>query len=393
MVKTIIAALIVTALAGIWVAWEIADRSAPPALVGLTDARACPFDVRRMGAAPILTPAMDARLAAETETIGYPNINGPSLIRVPDWIDNPLGRYYLYFAHHKGDFLRMAYADDIRGPWQVHTPGVLDLADSGFPTDPPPARGGLLTTLDVVSAIGPTGTLVLSKVRDQARADAAERRARGIARSQGGRAHIASPEVVVDDASRTIRLYYHGLESGAFQASRMAVSADGLSFEARPEIIAMSYLRIFERQGQTFGLAMPGMLYRSNDGGDSFKVRRRPLLPAETRHSAVLVRGDMLYVFYTRVGDAPERILCSAVDMRYDDWNRWVATAPDIMLQPELPWEGGTLSIQPSLRGEMSVPVRELRDPDIFEDEGRLYLLYTGAGEQAIGLAELIEER
>ena len=28
------------------------------------------------------------------------NINGPSLIKVPDWVENPLGKYYLYFSHH-----------------------------------------------------------------------------------------------------------------------------------------------------------------------------------------------------------------------------------------------------------------------------------------------------
>ena len=38
------------------------------------------------------------------------NINGPSLIRVPDWVENPLGRYYLYFADHKGKSIRLAYS-------------------------------------------------------------------------------------------------------------------------------------------------------------------------------------------------------------------------------------------------------------------------------------------
>ena len=38
---------------------------------------------------------MDARMGA--------NINGPSLIRVPSWLSNAMGRYYLYFAHHKGE--------------------------------------------------------------------------------------------------------------------------------------------------------------------------------------------------------------------------------------------------------------------------------------------------
>ena len=38
------------------------------------------------------------------------NIQGPSLIRVPDWVENPLGKYYLYFADHKGLYIRLAYA-------------------------------------------------------------------------------------------------------------------------------------------------------------------------------------------------------------------------------------------------------------------------------------------
>ena len=37
---------------------------------------------------PIIYPDMDDRMGS--------NINGPSLIRVPAWIENPLGRYYLY---------------------------------------------------------------------------------------------------------------------------------------------------------------------------------------------------------------------------------------------------------------------------------------------------------
>ena len=34
------------------------------------------------------------------------NINGASLIKVPDWIENPLGKYYLYFSHHNGKYIR-----------------------------------------------------------------------------------------------------------------------------------------------------------------------------------------------------------------------------------------------------------------------------------------------
>ena len=70
---------------------------------------------------PILT-------SASSDTIGT-NINGPSLIRVPVWVEKPLGRYYLYFAHHAGKFIRLAYANQLSGPWNVYEPGTLQLND------------------------------------------------------------------------------------------------------------------------------------------------------------------------------------------------------------------------------------------------------------------------
>ena len=57
---------------------------------------------------PIITPNLHPSLG--------PNIQGPSLIRVPDWVPNPIGRYYLYFADHKGRHIRLAYANTLTGP-------------------------------------------------------------------------------------------------------------------------------------------------------------------------------------------------------------------------------------------------------------------------------------
>jgi hypothetical protein len=51
------------------------------------------------------------------------NICGPAILRVPPWVSNPLGRYYLYFVDHKGDYIRLAVADELHGPWTMHTPG------------------------------------------------------------------------------------------------------------------------------------------------------------------------------------------------------------------------------------------------------------------------------
>jgi hypothetical protein len=65
------------------------------------------------------------------------NINGPSLIRVPGFVAQPLGKYYLYFAHHKGSYIRLAYADNVEGPYTVYTPGALQLSESHFDIERP----------------------------------------------------------------------------------------------------------------------------------------------------------------------------------------------------------------------------------------------------------------
>src|ERR1700720_3645879 len=65
------------------------------------------------------------------------NIQGPSVIRAPNWIEGRLGDYYLYFADHKGRYIRLAYADNLLGPWKIHPPGSLQLEESCFPTEPP----------------------------------------------------------------------------------------------------------------------------------------------------------------------------------------------------------------------------------------------------------------
>ncbi|MEC7907249.1 MAG: hypothetical protein VYC82_08490 [Verrucomicrobiota bacterium] len=75
--------------------------------------------VERLSKTPITSYASSNTLRTK--------INGPSLIRVPDWIRDPLGKYYLYFAHHDGKFIRLAYANAIQGPWSIYEPGTLRL--------------------------------------------------------------------------------------------------------------------------------------------------------------------------------------------------------------------------------------------------------------------------
>lgn len=348
------------------------------------------FEIERIGDGPIIFTDMDSVLMKEAETYGYKNANGPSLIRVPDWVESPLGKYYLYFAHHKGEFLRLAYADSLEGPWKMHNEPIIPLKDSGFPLDesPPASTSESLqilkkyTSLSEFAAISTVGAKAAEARK--ARADA------GMKTSSTTRPHVASPEAYIDHEKQQIRLYFHGLQEGNIQMSKVALSEDGIHFDVNPEIIGLPYMRVFKHQNQFFALGMPGILYRSQDGLTGFEARRRWLFDVEVRHSALLKSGNDLYIFYSRVGDKPERILVSKVDISSNDWEEWNATQSEEVLRPERPWEGVNEALEASMRGEIGVSVNQLRDPFVFQDvDGKYYLLYTGAGEQAIGIARM----
>lgn len=264
------------------------------------------------------------------------NINGPSLIKVPDWLPNPLGRYYLYFGHHNGKFIRLAYADDVTGPWQVYQPGVLPLADSLFA------------------------------------------------------GHLASPDVHVDPDLQQIRMYYHGSDTETDattpQFTRVALSRDGLSFTVYEEIVATSYMRVFFWQGYYYGFTMPGKLSRSINGLNDFEPGHSVF--EGVRHSAVRVIGERLQIFFSRIGDCPESILYCELDLK-DDWTRWSVSDGVTVLKPEMDYEGAHEPDVPSVAGIAMEPVRQLRDPALFSQEDQSYLLYSVAGEQGIALARI----
>lgn len=312
------------------------------AAVGLLRAAEPPaITVTRLGEAPIITPDLDSGMGT--------NIQGPSLIRVPDWVENPLGNYYLYFADHRGSYIRMAYADEVTGPWSVYSPGTLRLEDSHFPTTCPPCS----------LAPGASGELY---------------------------AHIASPDVHVREDLGQIVMYLHGRDAGE-QLTRLAVSSDGIHFEGRPEVLGRPYFRVIQHEGYFYALAMPGVLYRSRDGLSQFEEGPR-LFNADMRHSALLIRDRTLYVFWTQAGHAPERILLSTIEMT-DDWQSWQESEPIEVLRPVTSWEGADLPIAPSRRGHIDERVNQLRDPAIFEEDGEIFLLYSVAGESGIAIARV----
>lgn len=330
------------------------------------------MNVERLPENPIITPDIDESLTT--------NINGPSLVKSPSWIDNPLGEYYLYFADHRGQLIRLAYADELTGPWTVHSPGTLciDQPDVAFDD------------------------------------------------------HIASPDVHVDTERKQVIMYYHGccapfLEplpadstfdvwrrditatlkkriSGTDprivnQFTRVATSTDGINFSSQQEPLGRFYFRTFKYQNEYYALAKANQgsgqeesgqrVYRSDKAMGEFNPG--PVLFNDgARHTAVRRRDEQLDVFYSRIGHKPERILHATIELS-KHWRDWEASTPETVLAPTYDWEGADIPIESSRAGAADERVHQLRDPGIFQEDGQTYLLYTLAGERGIGIAKIKE--
>jgi hypothetical protein len=333
-------------------------RWLPLLFLGIAAAQQAPLRVVTVGPRiQIITPAMLPPGPDESDSI-----NGPSLIRVPAWVQSPLGKYYLYFAHHTGKYIRMAYADRVEGPWKMRPGGVLHLDRQ-----------------KVVSN------------------------------------HIASPDAVIDEARRQIVLFYHGpIRKGGQkqgQRSAAAVSRDGLDFEPLNQMVGPAYLRVFSHGGRWYGLVGSGEMIETTDLDAPFRPVAdiigdeiaASLYPTDIggarkaasgrerfsiRHIGVDVAGNRLVVYFSCVGHMPERILATVVDLAAPPYT-WRAQGTLEVLRPQLEWEGAKLAEAHSLGGKSRQLENSLRDPAVFRDEGKTWLLYSAAGEHGIGMVRI----
>ncbi|MDB5257737.1 MAG: hypothetical protein JWM14_2432 [Chitinophagaceae bacterium] len=307
-------------------------------------------------------PIISDKLIAGTEG---ENINGPSLIKAPEWLPHKLGKYYLYFAHHKGKHIRLAYADDVNGPWKIYEPGSLQLHDCKTCEYGLPNSG--------------------QSVKHQ-----------GAESGDDAVTHIASPDVHVDEINKQLVMYFHcpivdATHKG--QYTLRATSKDGIHFKADSTILGYSYFRVFKWKDYYYSISRAGLFARSKDGIAAFEEGPNPFSSIQTkenylRHPAVALKGDTLWVFYSRIGDTPERILLSYIPLT-NDWNNWKPTAPVTIAEPQTKDEGVDQPLTKSSPGLYYGKVRELRDPAVFVENDKWYVLYSISGESGISIGEL----
>ena len=292
-------------------------------------------------------------LQANTKAIGN-NLNGPSLIKTPDWLPNRLGRYYLYFGHHFGLNIRMAFSNNLIGPWNIYEGGVLDLKETPFAQERPNVEQPQWAAKHGVDGLYP---------------------------------HIASPDVHINKEEESLEMFFHGLDHDGEQRSLCAVSNDGLNWRVQSKRINQTYLRVFRYNHNKYAIAWGGQILRQNSSG-IFEMGPWSFGDRGHRHAGVLVRGDKLHIVWTRIGDAPEQILYSTIDISHS-WRDWYATEAQVILKPKFDWEGANLPISTSSIGGLAKQEHALRDPFLFEQSDEVYMVYTGGGETSIGIAKL----
>ncbi|MDJ0638553.1 MAG: hypothetical protein QNJ20_06945 [Paracoccaceae bacterium] len=282
------------------------------------------------------------------------NTNGPCVVRVPEWVTNPLARFYMYFAHHTGTYIRMAVSDDLLGPWRVVDTPPLHLSETRFAQEP-------------VTHQTATGDVVTEP------------------------AHIASPDVHILEESRQIVMLFHGLNEDGNQTTGIATSTDGATFstEGFETDVAPPYLRLCSVGGRFIGVSWGGQIFTSDSPFGPFEkgppLLERPngpgLIP---RHPALVWRNNRLHCFYSLIGDCPERIWHVAAKPGVT-WDDWQLGEPHTLLAPEVEWEGSELPKFPSRIGAATKIENALRDPFVCEN----HIFYVGGGESCIAAAHL----
>ena len=439
--------------------------SAVTTMGGIHSATAQTFTATRLdgnASTPVFDPVIDISTFESVDGTGFENasiiiednIDGPSVIRIPDWI--PISErvhadaiYYTYFAHHGGDNIRLAWSESITGPWNLFNAQGSTAPERAWGVD-----GNNTGTLTPGS-----GVLDLDLNTSFDELTPSEGSSVGVNR------HVASPDVLVDNENQRIVMYFHGPRKGDpnNQKTFVATSKYGLNFNPstglgpenrgfqgevgqgmREVVPGESYFRIFEVGGETFAYSNNAELWKApvtNDAGeintlsnadseggwwnpsDGFLVTNswwaqisdanNPIGQFylsigegenDPRHLSIYTRTHLdpsdtnVYAFYSSKFDSPERIFLTVIDTDNGSTNPadWSALGQEEILRPELDWEGINNVLEASSGGR-ATGVQEVRDPYVFEDDkgtadtsdDELFLFYTGAGEEAIGVASL----
>jgi hypothetical protein len=301
---------------------------------------------------------------------GAYDVNFPSIVKAPLWLKERLQphigyqpKYLMYYSDHHGQQIYLSCSNHVDGPWVSYAPGTT------------------LTLAAVLAAFNTT--------------------------TNSTSAEVASADVYIDNDAQVVRMYFHRrVPNDNFAiVTSVAFALDGINFDVIwTADLLTAYARHFIWNGQFYFTDRQGYLWSSHDGLTNFTAGPTIIATAFTepsivipnntyngylRHLGLYLNADVLYVYGSRVGDAPERILYTTIPLN-DNWDTWNVSMPVTeLIRPTTVYEGADLPNVPSAKGDAVGPVNQLRDPYPFSTEDGCYLYYTVAGEQGIAGIQL----
>lgn len=231
---------------------------------------------------------------------------------------------------------------------------------------------------------------------------------------------LHSPSIAVDEEQQRLYMYIHGhgCHGAKQQPTLLFTSHDGLSWDfdqaklRRPPYLLWDlfylsaprysprddfYYAIAKTQEDSIGSAV---LCRSKSLHGPFE--QGPILMKGGRHMDMYIHpgSSDMYVFFTLIGDAPERILLGMIDRSpasggSHNWLDWKFLPGPIIIQPEYEFEHGNAPLKPSKPGPGLTVLNEIRDPHFLPhndtDLKKLsgFLFYTVQGEQKLAMSTL----
>ena len=123
-----------------------------------------------------------------------------------------------------------------------------------------------------------------------------------------------------------------------------------------------------------------------------------PILGKGLRHCDIQIYQTQLLVFFTLIGDSPEKIVLGTIDTNISsDWLDWVLLPGPTLISAEHAYEHGNVDHEPSQSGSSKCDVKaQLRDPRFLPDmrtqgpnivSGLLF--YSVQGERALAVARI----
>jgi|SaaInlStandDraft_1057018.scaffolds.fasta_scaffold05641_4 hypothetical protein len=243
----------------------------------LADIRA-PF----VGEIVFTEPMIDVRLVERWSELGpeegHMSIAGPAILRVPKWVYNFLGKYYLCFSHHRANFIRLAHADMPLECGSIYDPGAYGLAESGlFHLD-----AAVLPVKDGLKKIWQNFSIYIANIGD-----------------------------VIDKANQRFVMFYHGQRDKLSQVVGIASAVDGVAFGDLTQQIVGAYTHRCAHKYDHYLLGSPGILFHSNRKLMAYYPRDYSFFESNFWHFTLAVRTNNPTMIWSWGGDYHECALRS----------------------------------------------------------------------------------